>query len=320
MQDKMWILYLCLGIVAFLWVLSWFIGAYSSFRMLLYRKSPEKWARGKPARGKGVELAMFEAGCAWAKEHADRKRDVHICHDGLDFYGEFFDFGGDQCVVILPGRRDGLCDSYYYGIPYAQKGWSVLVLDARAHGLSGGDYCTVGFEEQGDNLAWVRFLEAECGIRQVVFHGICIGCAGGLFAAVSEQCPETVKGIVADGMYTTFAMSAYHHMRKYIIPAVPGLDILMIDYWVRRKLGHTIRFGPIHVIPQLQLPLLMLHSREDQFSTPKQAEKLFVACGSREKKLVWFDHGAHSQTRYSNQAEYDAAIGEFLENLSRVKV
>ena len=145
MQDKMWIVYLCLGVLAFSWVLSWFIGAYSSFRMLLYRKSKEKWARGVPARDKGVELAMYEAGCAWAKEHADRKRDVHIQRDGLDFYGEFFDFGGDQCVMILPGRRDGLCDSYYYGIPYAQRGWSVLVVDTRAHGFSGGDYCTYRF-------------------------------------------------------------------------------------------------------------------------------------------------------------------------------
>ena len=56
----------------------------------------------------------------------------------------------------------------------------------------------------------------------------------------------------------------------------------------------------------------MIHSKEDKFSLPEKAQELYDKC-SAPKKLVWFDHGAHSHIRINNVLEYDKTIKDFLE-------
>ena len=56
----------------------------------------------------------------------------------------------------------------------------------------------------------------------------------------------------------------------------------------------------------------MLHSKEDKYSVPKNAQKLYDLCPSKRKRLVWFDHGAHSMLRITDTEKYDASIKEFL--------
>ena len=90
----------------------------------------------------------------------------------------------------------------------------------------------------------------------------------------------------------------------------------LINRWMIHYTGHSMNYGPIDVIDKLQKPLLMLHSREDKYSTPKYAQKLYDKAGCKNKRLVWFDHGRHSMLRITDTQKYDTAIGEFLENLN----
>lgn len=315
-----WVLLICVVMPLGVWVLSWFIGPFFAYHATLHRTSKKKWARGVDNAFEGTDTELFIKGTAWHEAHAKYQRDVHIVRDGLNLYGEFYDLGTDRCVMVLPGRREGLCGSYYYAIPYARKGLSVLVIDPRAHGDSDGEFNTVGFEEHKDAMAWLRFLQQECGVRSVVLHGICIGCASGIYALTSDECPDIVEGIVTDGMFTNFFHSMYHRMRAYKIPSMPGLDILLLNCWMRFYTGHSMRVGPIDYIDRLRHPILMLHSKEDRYSTPDQAEKLFQKAGSPQKKLVWFEKGAHSQLRFTDTERYDNAIEQFLESLETAKV
>jgi len=65
-------------------------------------------------------------------------------------------------------------------------------------------------------------------------------------------------------------------------------------------------------------PVLMLHSKEDIYSLPEIAEKLYASITAEKKKMVWFDTGFHSMIRSwtdENREKYDRAIAEFLEDL-----
>lgn len=320
MDWYIWALLIFLASSLLIWILSWFIGPYFAFNATLHRTSKKKWARGEDNTMEGENAELFYIGNAWNQEHAQYKRDVHIVNDGLNLYGEFFDLGSDNCVMILPGRREGLSGSYYYAIPYAKLGMSVLVIDPRAHGESDGEFNTVGFEEHKDVIAWVKFLQEECGIRSVVFHCICIGCASGIYALTSQDRPQIVKAIVTDGMFTSFYDSLRHRLRVYRIPSMPGLDVLLINGWMRLYTGYSLRVGPIDYIDKLETPLMMLHSREDRYSTPDQAQALLDRAGSRQKQLVWFEKGAHSRLRYTDAQHYDNAIQAFVKSLETVEV
>ena len=256
---------------------------------------------------------MDREGLIWQAEHNAYKQEVHIVNQGLNLYGEYYDFGFHKAVLVLSGRTDSLRYGYYFAKPYADAGFNVLVIDTRAHGLSDGIYNTLGFEESKDVIAWVNFLNREYHIDTVVFHGICIGAAGGMFAITSPDCPPCVKGMVTEGMFVNFGESMKNHLierKKLWFPVMQ-----CIDFWCKKNTGHSMMKGPIDVISRIDKPLLMLQSKMDPYSTWENAIKLYDRCPSENKKLVLFEKGGHSMLRITDTQGYDSEISAFLQTL-----
>ena len=89
----------------------------------------------------------------------------------------------------------------------------------------------------------------------------------------------------------------------------------LINGWMKHYTGHSMNYGPINVIHKLKKPLLMLHSREDIYSTPEYAAKLFELAGSDMKEIKWFPKGKHSMLRITDTERYDTAIADFIRSL-----
>lgn len=299
---------LVLGIAFYLF--SIFFAADRIYANTLTRNSKEQWSRESVIEDPNQQK-MDALGQAWLTDHRQYEQDVHIIRDGLHLYGKYYDLGFKRCCMLLSGRTESLRYGYFFVKPYAEAGWNVMVIDARAHGNSDGKYNTLGFEESQDDLAWAKFLHEEKGVEQVIFHGICIGAAGGMLAITDPKCPDYIAGLVTEGMYAYFGYS----MRQQLIERKKLMWPIMqaIDMQVRRHTGYSMMRGPIHVIHKMDKPLLMLHSKEDPYSVPENAQKLYDLCPSKQKKLVWFPHGGHSLLRITDTEKYDASIKEFLE-------
>ena len=80
-----------------------------------------------------------------------------------------------------------------------------------------------------------------------------------------------------------------------------------------------MKYGPIDIIENIHTPLLMLHSKEDLYSTPEYAKKLYELSGAKHKRLVWFEHGRHSMLRITDTQLYDTSISQFLAEISADK-
>ena len=181
--------------------------------------------------------------------------DVKLYRNNLNLYGEYYDFGKKTCVMILSGRTESLRYGYYFAEAYSDK-CNVLVIDPRAHGLSDGEYNTVGFEESKDILAWVKFVNQELKIDSIIFHGICIGAAGGMYTITNEECPDFVKAIITEGMFPNFGESMKNHLIEKKKPVFIFYN--MVNGWMKHYTGHSMNFGPINVIDKLNKPLLTL--------------------------------------------------------------
>ena len=305
------IAFLALGVAFYFF--NMFYAAYRIFCETLVRKDKEHWGRELSPDVPPLQREMYRIGADWQRQHARFKKDVHIVNDGLNLYGEYYDMGYDRAVMVLSGRTESLIYGYYFAIPYEAAGFNVLVVDPRGHGLSDGKYNTVGWEESGDALAWVRYLEAEQGVKAVVFHGICIGAAAGMYAITGGSCPQVVKGMVTEGMFATFGYSLVNHFKERH-RNFPSL-LFFCDRWFRHYTGHTVKKGPIHFIDKMEKPLLMLQSKKDKYSTPDKAAQLYEKCGSKSKRIVYFEEGDHSMLRITDTARYDGAINEFLNEI-----
>ena len=297
----------------FVWMLSYFIASYFAYTLTLQRKTKEQWGSELPDDLSEDSRKMYEMGAEWAQKNALFKKDLHIVHNGLNLYGEYYDLGYDKTVIILSGRTENRRYGYYFAIPYATYGCNVVVLDPRAHGESDGEFNTVGFEESRDLIAWINHLRESCGVTNIVLHGICIGSAGGVLALTAKDRPSDIDAIVAEGMFARFSESVKNHLIEKKRPVFITLGL--IDKWMIHYTGHSMKRGPINVIDQMDTPLLMLHSKEDRYSTPEYARKLFELAKSPQKRLVWFEHGKHSMLRITDTERYDRAIAEFLDQV-----
>ena len=309
-EIALWVLASLVATGLLIWALSIVIASLCVFHSTLHRTSPQKWGR-TPSSQDADTLAMDAEGMAWHEKNLERKTDVHIQNNGLNLYGEYYDMGSDRCVMILSGRTESLRYGYFFAQPYAARGWNVLVLDPRAHGKSDGKFNTLGFEESRDDLAWARFLHDEMGVRSILFHGICIGAAGGMLAITSPDCPDYVHGIVTDGMFPNFGESMKNHLIERKKPIFPLYQLINLQF--KLYTGHTMNYGPINVIERLDRPILMLYSREDLYSLPVYAQKLYDMVSHDQKHLEWFEHGAHSMLRITDPVHYDTTIHAFLD-------
>lgn len=282
------------------------------YRTQLVRTEPEKWGRVCSAPDNEEQLAMWNAGIEWAKPHQDKMTEVHIENDGFNLYGEYYDFGSDRSIIILPGRCESLIYSYYFAEPYEKAGFNILVIDTRCHGKSDGIYNTIGVKESRDVLAWAKMLHDELGNAEVWFHGICIGTSSGIFAMIDKDCPDYVKGFVTEGCFISFRETFKRHMIADKRPLFPVLDLVMLH--INRYTGTNVyKDKPINAIKKLKkdTKVLFLYGKKDIFSIPEKTRKLFDAC-TAQKKIVWFDKGGHSHLRINNTAKYDNAIIEYF--------
>lgn len=312
----LWILLGVAGFALLSWIIMTNIVACVIYRTLLVRTKPEKWNRTISFPEDEEYCRMHDIGIAWGEKYKDRIREVEVESDGLKLVGEYFDFGFKNAAIIIAGRTECVQYSYYFAEPFRRAERNVLVIDNRAHGHSEGKVSCLGYRECRDVLQWSRLLHDQLGNERVFLHGICIGSSSALFALTSPDCPDYVEAMSCEGMYTTFFTSFINHM-KIDRPKKKRFPIVHETMLMIRIFSHAnvVTDGPYKRIEKLQKPILMLHSREDQFSTPDQAEYLYAHCTAPDKKLVWFPHGAHSRIRINDTEAYDDTIVSYLSEL-----
>ncbi|MBQ7566457.1 MAG: alpha/beta fold hydrolase [Oscillospiraceae bacterium] len=284
------------------------------YTILLVRTNPQKWERAISMENDPEYIGLYKDAEAWSEKYRANMREVDTYSGRLHLAGQYYDFGFDRAVVIIPGRMEGCVYCCHFAEPYRLAGYNVLTIDNRAHGKSDGRVGCLGYREYRDMLAWGKYLHETCGCRSVYLHGVCIGASTALFTLTAKNCPDYFSGMTADGMYVTFAESFKNHMIEKKKPLFPLYPLCMV--WIRVfSHANAVTDGPIRRIGRLRRPILFLHSREDIYSLPELAQKLYDKCTAPHKKLAWFPHGGHSRIRCNDPAGYDRTVTEYLASL-----
>lgn len=307
-----WIL-MALAAVIFVFIVPVLIMSFVLYSILLLRNKPDKWGRVCSFPEDPEYKTMYEKGLVWGEENKDKKSPVEIKSGKYRLVGEYFDFGSDKAVIIIAGRTECCYYSYYFAKPYKESGYNVLVIDNRAHGLSDGKICSLGYKEYKDITEWAKMLHGM-GNKSVILHGICIGASTALFTLTAKDCPDYITAMVSDGMYVNFYESFKNHMTEKKKPNFP------ITYGVMTHIffisgANVVTDGPLKRMPKMKKPILFMQSKEDTYSMPELAKKLYAACPAENKKLVYFDHGAHSRIRINDEKGYDDTVKEFLKTV-----
>ena len=235
--------------------------------------------------------------------------------DGLRLHARFYKNGDGRRVVLLSHgfRSSARCDfAAVFPLYYQALGYSLLVLDHRAHGESEGEYITYGIHERFDIRDWARLLtERAGGDVKIVLDGISMGATAVLMACGTDL-PDTVTGAIADCGFTS-PWDIFSH----ILHGTFHLGNFPILYSIERMARRRAHFGFREMTTALAMqhwtkPVLFIHGTADDFVPPAMTEAAYAACPAADKTLVLVEGAMHGCSYLRDRARCEAALRQFF--------
>lgn len=272
-----------------------------------------------------MERTMKMAGTDWTQHMpfiqkckdamlAEPHEDVWIqSDDGLKLHATWFP--QEECkkiVICFHGYTSrGMNDYTGLSSYYLPHGYSMLLVDERAHGESEGTYIGFGFLDRMDALKWIDWVLETCGEGvQILLHGTSMGGATVLMTS-GLNLPDQVKGIISDCAFTSPKEVFTHVLHTMIhLPAFPIMQIS--DVINRKQAGYGLDdCNAAREVQKATVPILFIHGSADTFVPCSMCDTIYENCTSPKKKLI-VEGAAHAESFYKDTEAYENAMTEFL--------
>lgn len=172
-----------------------------------------------------------------------------------------------NAVIVLHGLGDNRLGMIGYASLFLDHGFSVLLPDARGHGISGGSLVTYGLLERNDIHQWIALLQMQV-------HPQCIfGLGESMGAAELLQSLATHPGfcaVAAESPFADFREIAYDRMGQAFHAGPwfgrtllrPLVEVAFLR--VRWKYGLDMEMvSPEQSIADSKTPVLLIHGQAD---------------------------------------------------------
>jgi uncharacterized protein len=174
-----------------------------------------------------------------------------------------------------------------------QLGFSILVVDYRGFGASGGNFPTELQIYEDAELAW-QYLTTSRQVKpgNIAIYGESMG--GAVAIDLASKHPDAF-GIIAQSTFTTMSDAARQ-------------DRLL--RWFPIEWLLTNRFRSIEKLRNLKIPVLFIHGDNDAIVAVSMSERLYRAA-SEPKQLYLIPGGGHHAI-YKSESSYLRAISQFI--------
>ena len=210
---------------------------------------------------------------------------------------------GKKTIILLHGYSADKGDILPI-MAFLNKTYNLLLFDFRYLGQSEGKYSTLGAKETEDLSSAIRFLKSR-GITEVGVWGFSMGGAVALMTAL--EAPE-IKTIVSESSYARLDLLG---TQLYRVPVLRYPLGYLTNLWARIILGmNTVGTSPVRIAQNLTIPILIIHSKNDNVIPFEHALLLQEALKNNPKAEFWFEENlVHGQFGQS----YQNRISEFFE-------
>jgi pimeloyl-ACP methyl ester carboxylesterase len=202
-------------------------------------------------------------------------------------------FPADECsprrnlaMLVCHGNGGNISHRLPLARAFLGMGVNVLLFDYRGYGHSGGE-----LSEEGTYLdaqaahAWLR----QRGLSQIIAFGESLG--GGIACELALR--EPVAGLILSNTFTSIG-----DIGAEMFPFLP-------IRWF-----NTIHYNTLAKLPRIKVPVLVMHSRDDEVVGFRHAERNFAA--ANEPKLFSETRGQHNETLALDPAQYLGGVEKLL--------
>jgi fermentation-respiration switch protein FrsA (DUF1100 family) len=231
--------------------------------------------------------------------------------------------GNHDFVMLFHGLSDNRMGMIGYAELFVNHGYSVLLADARAHGVSGGEIASYGLMEAVDVRRWVDWVPEHDHPSCIYGFGESMGAAQVLQSLSME---ERFCAVSAESSFATFREIAYDRVGQafHIGPwlgrwALRPLVEVAFGY-ARWKYGLDFeKVSPDHAIATSRVPVLLIHGQEDGNIPARHSRKI---AEDDPAVMLWIVPGAdHCGAISLASKEFERrVVGWFVEHGARNNV
>jgi pimeloyl-ACP methyl ester carboxylesterase len=225
----------------------------------------------------------------------------------------------DRCVIILHGFSDAKVGGIAWAPMWRELGWNVLAIDLRAHGESGGKYCTAGWYEGHDVSHVIDELRRRRPdqSRRIILFGASLGAA---VAAAVGALRDDLEAVIMDCPYSDFRRAALTHARVWGMPEGRMTRMVM---WLAQKIARAdfAAVRPVDLVGRIPCPLVVIRCGRDFLVDPDDDAQIRAALQRRAEEgkptLYWtIPEAEHILGLAARPEEYMRMIQEFIERAS----
>ncbi len=262
----------------------------------------------------------FRAECKEACEHGVRLlaerayTDLYLTDDHKRLHARLYPNGqSGRFVLLLHGYHSSPERDFAALFPfYLSHGYGLMLVDQRAHGLSGGRFVTFGIKEAHDTCGWCRLLARRFPGCQILLHGASMG---GTTALLSTRLtlPENVVGIVDDcGYDRPFDQLVYAAKRKYHLPRAA---VCLVDLFFRLFIRASLRSpSAAGAAADCSLPKLFFHGKKDSL-VPYQSGMRVFGRAAPPKRFVSIEQADHVLCHTADREKYERELAVFVRQI-----
>ena len=217
-------------------------------------------------------------------------------------------------IILVHGYTNNALEMIDTAYQFYKKGYSLLIIDQRAHGKSEGIYSTLGWNERRDMLSWIIYLNKKKKIK-IVLYGISMG-GTVIMRTIGEKLPLNVICAIEDcGFISNY--DQFYHQLKYL-KFLPRPIIFMANVFSVIITGFNIyKVNPIKQLKKGKIPMLFIHGGKDKLVPTSNA---FMAYDNYEsdKEILIIENAKHMKSSIEDKTTYYNKIFEFISKQKKI--
>lgn len=194
----------------------------------------------------------------------------------------------NKYVIIAHGFNYTRLGSIKYALMFLKHNYNVILYCQPNHGLSGGNYTTMGKNEAVDLFDLTNLIIENYGPDIFIgYHGESMGAATALMALKYD--PQ-ISFVISDCSYDklvdelAYQLKKNYKLPKFFIYLASFLTKCFYGYWYQE-------INLIEVVKNTKVPVLYIHGKNDNFTPYQMSVNLANNTSNKDLFLTEGDHG-----------------------------
>ncbi|MDC8004549.1 alpha/beta fold hydrolase [Aureisphaera galaxeae] len=194
---------------------------------------------------------------------------------------------------------------------FALRGYSSVVFDLRAHGKSGGEFCTYGFYEKQDIAKIVDVIKEKHPNTPI---GIWGNSLGGAISLQALEYDERIDFGIIESTFTELHIIVHDYKKRFL----KGFGVKSLSNYALEKAGEVGSFDPMEVSPissvkNIEQPVFIAHGDADERISYTYGKALYDNLASQNKHFELVEGAGHLNVGQIGGEAYMRLIFDFIE-------